>query len=511
VDSTVVIDPIRGEEVLTALQQLNPHKSPEPDDVHPLVLKELASAIAAPLTRLFNMSLEQGKLPSQWKLGHISPRYKGGPRQLAGSYRPISLTCIACKVMERLIAKRVQSYFEEHGLFTISQHGFRKNRSCMSNLLLARERWTAAKACGYDTDVIFIDFSKAFDKVPHGRLLTKLRACGIANPLLKWIADFLRGREFAVRVSNSLSAWCDAPSGVPQGSVLGPLLFLVYINDLPEQLNSPCLIYADDIKLWRTIRSGEDRAALQTDLDQLMEWTTEWTLPVNGEKCSHMHLGHQTTVNAYHLHGQPLRNSPVERDLGVMTTCTLKTVDHTEKVCTAARRTLGAIRRSFGALSPQAFTALFSSHVRPILEYGGTAAYPCTIGEMEKLERVQRAGTRMVGTLRRLPYVERLRALGLFTQAYRRMRGDLITVRKVLRGDFGPELQTEFPLRNCNRTRGHSLVIAKQSNLRLRAIFRLSRRAITAWNGLPAAVVEETSDITFKRRLDEHMENLWCQ
>ena len=108
--------------MLTALQQLNSHKSPGPDDLHPLVLKELASAIAAPLTRLFNMSLEQGKLSSQWKLAHISPRYKGGPRQLAGSYRPISLTCIACKVMERLIARRLQSYLEEHGLLTTSQH-----------------------------------------------------------------------------------------------------------------------------------------------------------------------------------------------------------------------------------------------------------------------------------------------------------------------------------------------------------------------------------------------------
>nr|WP_204107529.1 reverse transcriptase family protein [Streptococcus dysgalactiae] len=334
--------PIGEEEVATALQKLNTQKSPGPDGLHPLILKELAHILTPPLTRLFNKSLEQGLLPRDWKLAYISPRYKGGPRKQAVSYRPISLTCITCKVMERLLVQRLQTHLEERSLLTPSQHGFRRHRSCLSNLLLARERWTDAKACGKEMDVIFIDFCKAFDKVPHSRLLTKLEAYGIGNQLLGWIADFLRGRKFSVRVTDCLSQWFDITSGVPQGSVLGPLLFLVYINDLPGQLTSPCLFYADDLKIWRVIRSDADRDALQADLNRIMLWTTDWALPVNGDKCSYMHVGCQDQTNVYHLDGRSLRNSMSERDLGVRVASSLKTAEHTTHACASARRVLGS-------------------------------------------------------------------------------------------------------------------------------------------------------------------------
>ena len=170
---------------------------------------------------------------------------------------------------------------------------------------------------------------------------------------------------------------------------------------------------------------------------------------------------------------------------------------------------LWAIRRSFCRLTPRAFLRLYTSHVRPRLEYGAAAAYPCTLGELGKLERIQRTATRLVDGFRGVSYEDRLRALHLFPESYRRARGDLIFLRKILRGDMGPELQAEFPLREENRTRGHRLTLKKLSSTGLPLVYRLSRRATNLWNALPADVVDETNDARFKQRLDKHLEHLW--
>ncbi|MBM6549295.1 reverse transcriptase family protein [Streptococcus dysgalactiae subsp. equisimilis] len=278
------------QDVNEELCRLKTQKAPGPDGLHPLVLKELTVVLAFPFTTLFNASLESGKLPREWKKAVICPMYKGGSKKDPSSYRPVSLTCITGKIIERLISVRLRSHLESYRLFGSSQHGFRKNRCCLSNLLMARESWASAKAAGRSTDVVFVDFSKAFDKVPHDRLLEKLRVFGVQDKLLHWMEDFLVGRTFSVRVAQRMSRWREATSGVPQGSVLGPLLFLIYINDLPKLFESPCLVYADDLKLWRVIHSAADREALQEDLEKLFGWATTWALPVNTSKCVYMHL-----------------------------------------------------------------------------------------------------------------------------------------------------------------------------------------------------------------------------
>lgn len=312
-----------------------------------------------------------------------------------------------------------------------------------------------------------------------------------------------------MRVHTEISKPRDVVSGVPQGSVLGPTLFLIYINDLLEIIKSPCLAYADDVKLWREIETEDDPDILQRDLDNVASWARRSKLPINVEKCAYLHIGNCTTVNAYHLSGRLIKISEQEKDLGIIVSNTLKTAAHTDRVCKSARGMLNAIRRSFGKLTPKAFVALYSTHVRPRLEYGGVAAYPCTNKEIHQIEQVQRAATRLVAGTRNLNYEQRLKLLNLFPQTYRRARGDLITIRRILRGNLGKELQSEVQLRNDDRFRGHRWTIRKQSTYKLSARYRLSHRVVNIWNSLPAAVVEEENEDNFKNLLDQHLSGMW--
>ena len=222
-----------------------------------------------------------------------------------------------------------------------------------------------------------------------------------------------------------------------------------------------------------------------------------------------MRLRPEQKIGTYRIGGSDIRQVTSEEDLGVTVASSLKTREHTNKVCAAARGMLAAIRRSFAGLSKQAFQFLYASHVRSRLEYGGAAAFPCTKGEMHQLEQVQRAATRSVVGMVGLTYHQRLQALNLFPQRYRRTRGDLLYVRRILRGDMGPELMAHFPLRGESRTRGHSLTLLKQRPGALAAEFRLSRRAVNLWNALPAEVVEEDNEDIFKQRLDEFLAEGW--
>lgn len=240
-----------------------------------------------------------------------------------------------------------------------------------------------------------------------------------------------------------------------------------------------------------------------------MQWSQTWNLPINVSKSRYLHIGNDLRTNVYHLGGTLLELTAQEKDLGVIVSSTMKTAAHTDMICSSAKRLLGAIKRSFCKLTPKAFNVLYSAHIRSRLEYAGTATFPCTIGEMEKIERIQRTATSMVDGISELVYEDRLKALNLFPQSYRRVRGDLIMIRHILKGDYGPELLKFFPLRNDPRRRGHRLTLLKQMGGKLPAKYRLSHRAVSLWNSLPVSVVEEENEDEFKRKLDDHLRDMW--
>ena len=316
-----------AEAVVNKLQRLQPDKSAGPDNLHPVLLRNCAAAVAEPLSIIFKKSFETGHVPLDWKTANIVPIYKKGSKTDPANYRPVSLTSVPCKIMESFIKEALLKHLNQFNMISQLQHGFIEGKSCLTNLLESLECWTKALDEGYGVDVLYLDYRKAFDSVPHKRLLQKLTLYGINGSTLIWIENFLTLRTTRVGVRGYFSGWFQVLSGVPQGSVLGPLLFLLFVNELPSWIVNSMRMFADDTKVWAYIRSTEDSQSLQKDLDSLTTWSNEWLLHFNPDKCKIMHIGHKFDTKYYMLDDSrkvELQSTSVEKDLGVFTTDNLK-------------------------------------------------------------------------------------------------------------------------------------------------------------------------------------------
>ena len=263
---------ISQSEVVEELLMLNVHKACGPDQMCPRLLKEGAEQLIHSLMKLFNHSISNGVLPQDWASANITPVYKKGDKHCVANYRPISLTCILCKVLEKIIHRKLYSLLESHHVLSDAQFGFRAKLSTVSLLLSVVHDWADTLNHRLSTHCIFIDFAKAFDSVPHERLLLKLEAIGITGALLQWFQAFLTTRRQRVVINGQFSNWSKVSSGVPQGSILGPLLFILYINDISSIVNARAKLFADDVTLYATIQSNEDYEVLQADLDSISHW-----------------------------------------------------------------------------------------------------------------------------------------------------------------------------------------------------------------------------------------------
>ena len=312
------------EKVISKIEKLNPYKSPGPDGFLPRVLREVSKQVAPHLTAVFNKSLETGIIPEDWRLANVTPIYKKGDRKEAGNYRPISLISVVGKLLEGIITDATVEHLETHNLIMDSQHGFRQKRSCLTNLLEFFHDMMREHDKDRAIDVLYLDFQKAFDKVPHGKLMSKVRALGIRGKVADWIENWLSDRKQRVVVNGTASEWSCVTSGVPQGSVLGPLLFIIYINDIDIGLLSKVSKFADDTKLGANVSSPEGVQQLQSDLQKLGEWSEKWQMPFNLAKCKVMHIGHSNPRSDYSLLGRDIEETELEKDLGVLISSDLK-------------------------------------------------------------------------------------------------------------------------------------------------------------------------------------------
>jgi hypothetical protein len=500
---------ISTEDVRKRLASLKTNKAAGPDGINPLILSKAADILSAPIAHLFKLTLATGQIPEEWRKATVTPIFKKGSRLSPGNYRPVSLTCILCKVQEAIIRQKIMDHLEKNKLISKHQHGFVSGRSCVTQLLEVMDTWTQILDEGGSIDVVYTDFMKAFDSVPHRRLLSKLSAHGIRGNVLSWISAFLLDRVQCVVVNGSVSSQAAVSSGIPQGSVLGPLLFVVYINDLPAQCQNTVKLFADDTKVFTRSDNDDAIQSLQEDLDSMQEWSDQWLLRFHPEKCHVVKLGHKKSDAVYHMKGKKngeayqvqLQESEVEKDLGVFVDNGLNFKEHVAKCTTKANQVVGVIRRSFDFLTEKLFVQLYKSLVRPILEYGHTAWQLCNKSLCSDVEDVQRRATKLLSSLRDLPYPKRLEALHLPCLEHRRLRGDMIDAYKYVHGLYDVD-KPKLELAETRGTRGHSLKLAKgHCRLSVRSNF-FSQRVINTWNSLPESVVTAPTVNSFKSRLD---------
>lgn len=499
---------VRDNEVLEKLHKLKADKAAGPDGLYPRVLREVSEIIFKPLSAIYRRSLETGEIPNDWKQGSIVPIYKKGDRTEPGNYRPVSLTCIACKILESIIKDELESFLERNNILRDSQHGFRKGRSCLTNLLEFFEEATMTYDQSRAYDIIYLDFQKAFDTVPHKRLIFKMSSIGVTGGILEWIQNWLQDRTQRVVVSGISSELGMVGSGVPQGSVLGPLLFLVYINDLDWNIESKLVKFADDTKLGGLANSLESTDVIQDDLDRIQNWAEMWQMKFNVAKCKVVHVGNKNIRRDYFMGGLKLECAPHEKDLGVIVDQTLTGSSHCAVAVKKANRMLGYIAKSIEYKSKEVMLLLYNTLVRPHLEYCVQFWGPYFKKDVEALEKVQRRATKLIPGIKDESYEKRLKILNLFSLRKRRLRGDLIEVFKYVKGINKVNYVGFLRPSVVSRTRGHKWKLTKgKFSTDIRKYF-FTQRVISMWNSLPDHIVEAETLGVFKSRLDLKLDTI---
>ena len=380
----------------------------------------------------FNLSLSTSQVPHQWKEGYITPVYKKSSRNSASNYRPISLTSTLSRLLEKIICNILISHLSSHNLISSSQHGFLPHRSSSTQLLGALQDWINGYNNEKQTSAVYTDISKAFDTVSHPKLLEVIKSYGIGQQLYKWIESFITNRKQFVRINESFSNPMPVLSGIPQGSVIGPLLFLLYMDDVTKVVSklTTVSLFADDAKFY-----SHDSEDLQASLNNVCLFFETRQLTLAKEKCEHIFFGKIKETVDFSLSGQTISQTSLIKDLGVFISSDLKWESHTNHLKLRASQRCYLILRSFSSKNVWTLLQTFKTFVRPILEYGSVIwSSNCSKG-IRSIEGVQRYFTRKIFRRCGIPYssyADRLHKLNLKTLEYRRKEFDIIMVYKIV-------------------------------------------------------------------------------
>ena len=497
--------------VAEVLKHIKNSSSPGPDEISQRILKEVAHEVSVPLSILYNKSINTGQLPLDWKTANVVPLFKSGSKGEPINYRPISLTSVIVKIMERVIKENIMKHLTSNKLISSSQHGFLPKKSTTTNLVTYTDFLTKNLDNGDPVDVLYLDFSKAFDKVPHKRLIQKLKRYNISEKTLGWIEAWLSNRKQRVLLNGTYSDWLDVTSSVVQGSVLGPILFIIYIDDIDTCLGTISGFvskFADDTKIAKVVKDKKSAAEMQTVITNLEAWCKKWGMVFNIKKCCLMHFGYNNPKTEYQMDGQRLAASNSQKDLGILISDNCNPSAQCAQAAKKANQVLGQINRSFSCHTKDIMTQIHKVFVRPHLEYAVAAWSPWLQKDIDALEKIQRRATRRISNIRGT-YPERLKQLNLTTLEERRKRGDAIEVFKCLNGSWDIKKNSLLTLNNSNQPRtrhqnSHMPLVVPHARLEMRKN-SFAVRGSELWNSLPSNIRQSSSTNAFKNAYDLHM------
>ena len=499
---------ITENQILHKIDNLDPSKSQGPDNISITFIKKTAESIVKPLLHIYKTSLDTSSVPDLWKTASICAVFKKGDKKLLNNYRPISLTCIFVKILESIIRDHITHFLDQNEIITKEQFGFVRNKNTTIQLLCSLKDWTDGIEENCATDCIYFDFKKAFDTVPHKRLKVKIDAFSFHNKISNWLKDFVTNRKQFVKIRNSNSTTLEVTSGIPQGSVLGPILFILYINDITEHINSKIVLFADDIKLYKTIQNNKnDTKQLQDDINKLYRWSEIWLLKFNTTKCNKITYEKKASLQqhtTYHIAQNQLENISEIKDLGVLFEENLNPSTHIYSKVKKASQILGIVRRNFCNLQADIVVNLYKTLIRSQFDYAHCVWQPYKQKDIQKIENIQMRATKMIKDLKNLSYTERLKKLKLPTMRYRSIRGCLIEVYKICNGYYTEEVRNKLSkFRPPSSLRGHKFTLLHERHTTKQRKNFFYHKNINIWNNLPLSVISQENVHLFKNALDK--------
>ena len=506
---------ITDKDIEKAISTLSSTASAGPDGLPAIFLKNCKASIIQPLKLLFNESIQNSYIHDSLKQAAIVPIHKGGDRSVPSNYRPVSLTPHLGKLMERILKYHIVEYLETEKLMNNTQHGFREGRSCVSALLDSFDLILTNNISSpeWGTDAVYLDFSRAFDKVDHGILLHKIRELNITDKIGTWIAEFLSNRKQFVRFQGHTSKISDVKSSVPQGTVAGPILFLILMLDIDLGVESPITSFADDTRVFREIQSEQDKEVLQRDLNKIYDWSKTNNMKFNGNKFKYINFNCSGIETQRRYMGPEMNSIDLYEsvnDLGVTLSANCEFKDHITNTVNKCSQLSGWILRTFKTRDKITMITLYKSLVLPRLDYCSQLWSPTKTGDILRIEKVQRQFTRNIENLKDHSYPDRLRILKLYSLERRRERYIVIYLWKILE-NIVPNLTNSIDVTNSNR-RGRLCVVKQAPAGKAGSLLYNSFRykAVRLFNCLPREVRDKTrcSVDSFKSVLDTFLTKL---
>ena len=506
---------ITSNNVKLILENLRPSKASGPDNINPMILKKTATTISPILAHIFNFSLRSGTFPTKWKLANVTPLFKKGDKQRCENYRPISLLSILSKVLERCVFIQVFSFFQENGIITKLQAAYTTNSCTEYQLLEIYDKIITSLDKGKMVRFVFCDISKAFDRVWHKGLLHKLERAGICGSLHKWFESYLTDRSQQVCIKGVKSDPLFINAGVPQGSILGPLLFILYINDITEEVTIPIRLYADDSTMFTIGNNAETMAKdLNENLSHISKWAEKWRVNFNAKK----------TVSVTFCRRKPDHNVPlylngtciVDKDTHKHLGCTLQSNGrwnkHVEEITNKCQRKLDMLKGLRRKLDRKSLETLFTAYIRPVFEYSSSVWTNCNEGQKQRIEELQRTGIRAItGAIRGTPHHKLYQETGWVNTFERRCRKNL-TVYFKINNNLVPEyLRDLLPTKTANKT---SYNLRNSQDLSMPSMKSQSYQnsfiptTTKSWNNLSPATRSITSLRDFKNQWTKHDERI---